>query len=138
MFTIVFADVHLFPSLLGLEHPDLDDQARTWLGELHLDHKVSVREGVLSTTDLSRGQRKRLALLTAYLEDRPIYVFDEWASDQDPLFKEVFYKEILPQLKAKGKLVLAISHDDRYFHLADRVIHLQEGKIVPPVMPTSA
>jgi putative ATP-binding cassette transporter len=130
-FSVLFSDFHLFESLLGLEHPTLDQQALTYLTELHLDHKVTVQEGHLSTTDLSRGQRKRLALLTAYLEDRPIYVFDEWASDQDPLFKQVFYTQILPQLKARGKLVLAITHDDRYFHLADRLLHLDEGKLVP-------
>jgi putative ATP-binding cassette transporter len=76
---------------------------------------------------LSQGQRKRLALLLAYLEDRPIYVFDEWASDQDPIFKEVFYHQILPELKARGKTTIVISHDDRYYHVADRLIKLERG-----------
>ncbi|MGH9938124.1 MAG: ABC transporter ATP-binding protein, partial [Blastocatellia bacterium] len=77
----------------------------------------------------SQGQRKRLALLTAYLEDRPIYLFDEWAADQDPHFKEIFYLRLLPQLKARGKTVFVISHDDRYYHLADRIIKLDEGQL---------
>jgi ABC-type thiamine transport system ATPase subunit len=76
---------------------------------------------------LNRGS---VALLTAYLEDRPIYLFDEWAADQDPSFREIFYQELLPELKSKGKTILAISHDDRYFHLADRLIKLDYGKIV--------
>jgi putative ATP-binding cassette transporter len=84
----------------------------------------------LSTLDLSQGQRKRLALLTAYLEDRPIYLFDEWASDQDPYFREIFYRQILAELHRQGKTVLVISHDDRYFDLADRVIKLDYGQIV--------
>ena len=88
---------------------------RYYLKLLEIEHKVTVRDGVLSTTHLSQGQRKRLALLTAYLEDRPIYIFDEWASDQDPVFKEVFYKQLLPELKSRGKTVIAVSHDDRYF-----------------------
>jgi putative pyoverdin transport system ATP-binding/permease protein len=87
-----------------------------------------VRNGVFSTIHLSQGQRKRLALLTAYLEDRPIYLFDEWASDQDPLFRELFYREILVRLKEQGKTVLVITHDDRYFHLADQIIKLEYGK----------
>jgi putative ATP-binding cassette transporter len=84
--------------------------------------------GRFSTTDLSHGQRKRLALLNAYLEDSPIFVFDEWAADQDPEFKEVFYHQLLPELKARGKAVLAISHDDRYYHLADQLIRLDSGQ----------
>jgi putative ATP-binding cassette transporter len=78
---------------------------------------------------LSQGQRKRLALLTAWLEDRPIYVFDEWASDQDPMFKEVFYRQIVPELKSRGKTVVVITHDDRYYQMADRLIKLERGKI---------
>ena len=85
---------------------------------------------MLSTTAVSQGQRKRLALLTAYLEDRPFYLFDEWASDQDPTFKKVFYHQLLPELKARGKTVLVITHDDQYFDVADRIIKLDYGKLV--------
>jgi putative ATP-binding cassette transporter len=129
-FSVVFSDFYLFESLLGLETAELDEQARHYLAQLQLAHKVHVKDGALSTTDLSQGQRKRLALLTAYLEDRPIYVFDEWAADQDPMFKEIFYLQLLPELKARGKTVLVISHDDRYYHLADRVVKLDYGKVV--------
>ncbi|MCG7756417.1 MAG: hypothetical protein LZF63_07135, partial [Nitrosomonas sp.] len=80
------------------------------------------------------GQRKRLALVTAYLEDRPFYVFDEWAADQDPIFKEIFYTTILADLKARGKTVVVITHDDHYYHLADRCVRIENGQIVenPP------
>lgn len=129
LFSAVFSDFYLFESLLGLHSPQLDSRARELLTSLHLHHKVEVKEGVLSTVELSQGQRKRLALMTAYLEDRPFYVFDEWAADQDPLFKDVFYLRLLPALKGKGKTVLVISHDDRYYHVADRVIKLERGKV---------
>ncbi|OUL29894.1 ABC transporter ATP-binding protein [Nostoc sp. T09] len=128
-FSVVFSDFYLFEELLGLENPDLDAKAQKYLKQLQLDHKVKVENGKLSTTELSQGQRKRLALLTAYLEDRPIYLFDEWAADQDPLFKDIFYTQLLPELRDKGKTVLVISHDDRYFYLADRVVKLDYGKI---------
>ncbi|WYL95745.1 MAG: cyclic peptide export ABC transporter [Gloeotrichia echinulata IR180] len=128
-FAVVFSDFYLFDELLGLENKNLDIQAREYLKLLQLDHKVKVENGQLSTTALSQGQRKRLALLTAYLEDRPIYLFDEWAADQDPIFKEIFYTQLLPELQNRGKTVLVISHDDRYFHLADRIIKLDYGKI---------
>jgi putative pyoverdin transport system ATP-binding/permease protein len=128
-FSVLFSDFYLFDSLLGLETPNLDTQVEKYLVQLQLDHKVQVNNGVLSTTSLSQGQRKRLALLTAYLENRPIYLFDEWASDQDPVFKEIFYTQLLPELKNRGKTVLAITHDDRYFHLADRIIKLDYGQV---------
>jgi putative ATP-binding cassette transporter len=128
-FTVVFSDFFLFDSLLGLEAPRLDDKAREYLVKLQLNHKLEVKEGVLSTTQLSQGQRKRLALLTAYLEDRSIYLFDEWAADQDPTFKQLFYHSLLPELKARGKTVIVISHDDHYYDVADRLIKLEDGKL---------
>ena len=128
-FTVVFSDFFLFDSLLGLEAPKLDEKAREYLLKLQLNHKLEVKEGVLSTTELSQGQRKRLALLTAYLEDRSIYLFDEWAADQDPTFKQTFYHSLLPELKARGKTVIVISHDDRYYDVADRLIKLEDGKL---------
>jgi putative ATP-binding cassette transporter len=130
LFSVVFADFYLFDSFLGLEKYRLEERASAYLSELQLDHKVKVENGALSTTDLSQGQRKRLALLTAYLEDRPFYLFDEWASDQDPIFKSVFYNRLLPDLRARQKAVLVISHDDRYFHLADRLVKLDCGQLV--------
>jgi len=129
LFSVVFSDFYLFDSLFGLDSVHLDASAKKYLAQLQLDQKVKVEDGTLSTIDLSQGQRKRLALLTAYLEDRPIYLFDEWAADQDPLFKEIFYHQLLPELKAKKKALIVISHDDRYYHVADHVIKLDYGKL---------
>jgi putative ATP-binding cassette transporter len=129
-FSVVFSDFYLFENLVGLDSPQLDVRAREYFNVLDLAHKVEIKGGALSTTSLSQGQRKRLALLTAYLEDRPIYLFDEWAADQDPHFKEVFYLKLLPELKSRGKTVVVISHDDRYFHVADRIVKLEYGRIV--------
>lgn len=128
-FAAVFSDYFLFDRIIGAARTGADGQAREYLERLHLNHKVSIENGVFSTTQLSSGQRKRLALLCAYLEDRPFYLFDEWASDQDPLFKEVFYTQLLPELRSRDKAVLVITHDDRYFPLADRLIRLDYGKI---------
>jgi putative pyoverdin transport system ATP-binding/permease protein len=129
MFSVVFTDFYLFESLLGLSAPDLGERAQLYLAQLQLDRKVKIDGGGLSTVDLSQGQRKRLALLTAYLEDRPIYLFDEWAADQDPYFKEVFYFQLLPELRARGKTVFVITHDDRYYGVADRIVKLNYGRI---------
>lgn len=126
-FSTVFSDFYLFDRLLGLDATDED--AQHYLKQLQLNHKVQIVDSKFSTTELSQGQRKRLALLTAYLEDRPIYLFDEWASDQDPIFRELFYTELLPKLKHRGKTVWVISHDDHYFQFSDRVIKLDYGKL---------
>ncbi len=95
-FTAVFSDFYLFDSLLGLDGMEVDERARQSLVRLELDTKVRVEGGRFSTIALSQGQRKRLALLTAFLEDRPIYVFDEWAADQDAHYRDIFYRQILP------------------------------------------
>ncbi|HYG24752.1 MAG TPA: cyclic peptide export ABC transporter [Verrucomicrobiae bacterium] len=136
VFSAIFSDFYLFDKLIGIGSDERDNRAAEYLEQLHLSHKVKVTNGTLSTTSLSQGQRKRLALMTAYLEDRPFYLFDEWAADQDPHFKNVFYTQLLPELKARGKTVLVISHDDKYFHVADRVIKLDYGKLdVQPQLP---
>jgi len=129
LFSVVFSDFYLFENLLGLSDFNIDTRAQDYLVKLELDRSVEIKDRTLSTLDLSQGQRKRLALLTAYLEDRPIYLFDEWAADQDPQFKEIFYFELLGRLKAAGKTAIVISHDDRYYHVADRVIKLNYGLI---------
>jgi putative pyoverdin transport system ATP-binding/permease protein len=129
-FSAVFSDFYVFDTLLGLASPELAPRVHAYLERLQLDSKVKVERGALSTVDLSQGQRKRLALLTAYLEARPICVFDEWAADQDPTFKDIFYRELLPELRERGKTVVVITHDDRYFSLADRVLRLESGQLV--------
>jgi putative ATP-binding cassette transporter len=129
LFSAIFSDFHLFGSLINGGEGDLDALAAEYLKQLELNHTVEVDQGQFSTTDLSSGQRRRLALLEAYLEDRPFYVFDEWAADQDPRFKEIFYTEILQTLKSQGKTVLVITHDDRYIGVADRCFKLADGKL---------
>jgi len=127
-FSAVLSDFHLFEHLLSNE-AGVGERGQRYIGALGLSHKVKVVDGKFSTVNLSTGQRKRLALVLAYLEDRPVYLFDEWAADQDPLFKRVFYTELLPDLKARGKAVLVISHDDAYFHCADRLLKLEHGQL---------
>lgn len=136
-FAVIFSDFFLFPSLLGYPQPSAAETDR-WLREMQLERHVQVNaDGEFSTTQLSQGQRKRLALITALLEDKPIYVFDEWAADQDPGFRRLFYERILPGLRDRGKLVLAISHDEAYYPLADRHLHLVDGRITQDTRPVS-
>lgn len=128
-FSAIFTDFCLFENLLDGEDPQRLQQAQEYLSHLQLDHKVQIEEGRFTTLALSTGQRKRLALLSAYLDDRPCYLFDEWAADQDPVFKQFFYSRILADLRERGKLVIVISHDDTYFGLADRLIRIENGML---------
>jgi putative pyoverdin transport system ATP-binding/permease protein len=129
LFSVIFADFYLFDRLLGIDGADLDQRAARLLKKVRLDQQVTVDNGAFSRVNLSIGQRKRLALLATYLEDRPFYVFDEWAAGQDPEFRDLFYLQFLPELKRRGKAILVITHDEKYFHLADRLIKLDCGRI---------
>lgn len=127
--SVIFSNYYIFEKfyreLTNIERSKLD----YYLSMLKLDGKTQFINNRFTTTKLSDGQRRRLALLIALLDDKEIYVFDEWASDQDPEFKTFFYQEILPDMKRLGKLVIVITHDDRYFHCADRVIFMEDGKL---------
>lgn len=126
LFSAIFYDFHLFDRLYGMEETE-PERVNGLLADLGLEHKIRYGADGFSDLALSTGQRKRVALVAALLEDRPIYVLDEWAADQDPETRERFYRELLPMLKARGKTVVAVTHDDRYFHLADQVLHMVDG-----------
>ncbi len=126
LFSAVFSDFHLFDRLYGL--PDADaEKVSGLISRMELDGKVTFSDGRFSTTALSTGQRKRLALIVALLEDRDIYLFDEWAADQDAHFREFFYTELMPELKHRGKTVLAVTHDDRFWSYCDRRLYMDMG-----------
>jgi len=128
-FSVVFGDFHLFEKLYDVDLNGKEKELKEYLEMLRLQEKVNVKDNAFTTLELSGGQRKRLALLRCYLEDRPIYLFDEVAADQDPEFRKFFYRELLMKMKEKGKTVIAITHDDHYFDVADRVIKMDMGKI---------
>ena len=128
-FSCVFTDFHLFDRFYGHEAVE-EGRVREMLKTLQLDEHVQFAEGRLSRTDLSTGQQKRLALLGALVQDRPVLILDEVAADQDPDFRRYYYDILLPQLRRQGKALLVVSHDDRYFHVADRVIRVDYGRII--------
>lgn len=129
LFSIIFGDFHLFKKLYGIENIN-EQKVLELLQLLGLEGKTRFLKDHFTRLDLSSGQKKRLALLITYLEARPICVFDEWAADQDPEFREYFYETLLPMWKKQGKTIIAVSHDDRYFHVADRILKLDYGNIV--------
>jgi putative ATP-binding cassette transporter len=128
LFSAIFVDFHLFDRLYGLEDVD-PNKVNRMIEEMGLGGKVQYDDGRFTQLALSTGQRKRLALIAALLEDRPIYVFDEWSAEQDVHFREYFYSHVLADLKARGKTVIAVTHDERYWHIADRVVKMDLGRV---------
>jgi putative pyoverdin transport system ATP-binding/permease protein len=129
LFSIVFSDFFLFERLYGIE--DIDpSRVNALIQEMDLAQKTSFSQGQFTNLNLSTGQRKRLGLIAALLDDKPVCVFDEVAADQDPIFRKYFYETFLGKLKKEGKTVIAVSHDDRYFHVADRIIRMDYGKVI--------
>jgi len=129
LFSIIFTDFHLFDKLYGLHQID-EQLLKSLLHSMQLDKKTHYLDGQFTNLNLSTGQKKRLAFITAILEDKPIYVFDELAADQDPAFRQYFYEVVLQELKQQGKTIIAVTHDDKYFHVADRVLKMEYGQIV--------
>lgn len=132
LFSAIFVDFHLFDRLYGLEGVD-PNKVNRMIEEMGLGGKVQYDDGRFTQLNLSTGQRKRLALIAALLEDRPVYVFDEWSAEQDVQFREYFYTKVLPDLKSDGKTVIAVTHDERYWHVADRVVRMDLGCVVDDV-----
>lgn len=126
LFSVIFTDYHLFKKLHGLREVD-PGRVRLLLKELGLEGKTSFADDEFESLELSTGQKKRLALLVSLLEDKSIYIFDEWAADQDPPFRRRFYEEILKDLQQAGKTIIAVTHDDKYFGVADRQLKMAEG-----------
>lgn len=130
LFSAVFTDVWLFDRLLGpggkAANPALVGQ---WMEYLKMTHKLQLDNGRIVDLKLSKGQKKRVALLLALAEERDIILLDEWAADQDPHFRREFYQLLLPLMQQMGKTVFAISHDDHYFQHADRLLEMRGGQL---------
>ncbi|MEL7627593.1 multidrug ABC transporter permease/ATP-binding protein [Pectobacterium aroidearum] len=130
LFSAIFTDFHLFGQMMGPQGTAPDTAlVDSWLDRLNMRHKLTLEHHQVMNLQLSQGQRKRVALLLAVAEQRDILLLDEWAADQDPQFRRVFYLELLPQLRALGKTIVAISHDDHYFEHADRLLEMHQGTL---------
>jgi|688.fasta_scaffold09563_6 putative ATP-binding cassette transporter len=130
LFSPIFSDPHLFERLYGTATPD-ESRLHALLLRTDLLHKTGLDGRRITNRQLSTGQRKRLALVLALLADKPILLLDEWAAEQDPAFRRLFYRELLPELRAAGRTVVAVTHDDEHYGVADRVLRMQYGKFVP-------
>ena len=125
----IFADPYIFDRLYGWSDAD-PDMVNALLDDMGIGGRIRFIEGRFTSVDLSTGQRKRLAWVVAMIEARPILLLDQWAADQDPEFREHFYRVMLPALRAAGRTVIAVTNDDRYYDAADRLIRFDDGLVV--------
>lgn len=81
-------------------------------------------------TNISIGEKQRIAFVRSILRESDIYVFDEITSAQDSVNKNLILSDILA-LKNQGKLVIYISHDiETGISIADRVLFINKDGIV--------
>lgn len=133
MTSAVFTDNHIFSHNYENYQLENNPEYKRLLKLMALGKVVQDDKESSARRKFSKGQSKRMSLIFALLEDKPILVLDEWAADQDPHFRKYFYEELLPKLKREGKTIIAVTHDDAYFHLADRIVKFDYGKIVKNV-----
>jgi putative ATP-binding cassette transporter len=136
LFTAIFSDYHLFKRLYGISSPNVEE-INTLLAQFDLLGKTRVADGEFGNLELSAGQRKRLAMVVALLEKRPVLVLDEWTADQDPEFRRKFYHQLLPELQRSGRTIVAVTHDERYIReltFPARIIRMEEGRVAEDYM----
>lgn len=126
----VFTDNHIFSHNYDDYVLENNEQYAALLKTMQLDGIIKDDKEGSARRRFSKGQSKRMSLIFALLEKKPVLVLDEWAADQDPHFRKYFYEQLLPRLRKEGKTIIAVTHDDAYFHMADRVIKFDYGKIV--------
>ena len=130
-FTAVYSDFYLFKKLYGVDTVSKKEEIIKLINLMKLDQKVELDDnGEFKSLNLSTGQKKRLAYIVCCLDDKPFILFDDWAAEQDPEFRAYFYDELLSMLKEQGKGVIVITHDDRYFERADKMIKLERGTLI--------
>ena len=127
-FSAIFTQFHVFRQLYGLEHvtPEVADEMVEKVG---LTGITQIRSEGISRLDLSAGQRRRLALAVALLEDRNVLVLDEFVADQDPEKRDYFFRTLVPWLKAQGKTVVVSTHDLAWLECCDRVVTFENGRM---------
>ena len=133
MFSVIFTQPHLFSENYdNITLNEENEELRNLLELMELKDVINFvpEKNNIDNQGLSKGQQKRLALVLAILQKKPVMVLDEWAAEQDPQFRRFFYTNIVPQLKERGITLIAITHDDAYFNQADRIIKFDYGQTV--------
>ncbi|ROI04076.1 cyclic peptide export ABC transporter [Chryseobacterium sp. G0240] len=129
----VFTDNYVFSHNYDNYQLENNSQYQDLLEMMEMNQVVIDTKEESARRNFSKGQSKRMSLIFALLEEKPILVLDEWAADQDPHFRKYFYEVLIPKFKKDGKTIIAVTHDDAYFSQADRVIKFDYGHIASDI-----
>ncbi|PZF77330.1 hypothetical protein DK847_08390 [Aestuariivirga litoralis] len=127
-FSAIFTQFHVFRQLYGIEGI-AREKAEAVLKAVHLYGATDIQNDAFTRIDLSAGQRRRLALAVALIEDRNVLVLDEFVADQDPDRRTYFFRKMLPALKARGKTLVVSTHDLAWLDCCDRVFSFENGQM---------
>jgi ATP-binding cassette subfamily B protein len=121
---------------LDATNADVEDAARIANAEEFITALPSGFETVLGGrgNTLSGGQRQRIAIARAVLRDAPIVILDEATTGLDPSGRSVV--EASMDTLIRGRTVITITHASHAVHRADRVLWLEDGRIVEDGSPT--
>jgi len=126
-------NVGLVPELLGRPRADRAQRSRELLQTVGLDPaKFAERY----PNQLSGGQRQRVGLARALAADPKILLMDEPFGALDPLTRAEMQDMLRDLLDRMKKTVLLVTHDlDEALYLADRIVLLEEGRVVANLGP---
>ncbi len=114
----------------GLRRRRAEERALAMLDLVALGDRSTAAPGVLSG-----GERQRLALARALANDPTLVVADEPTGALDTAGTDEIL-ELLRRLHADGQTILLVTHDPRVAAIADRVVHLVDGRVAPGGVPS--
>ena len=130
LFSAVFTDVWLFDQLLGPEGQPANPQlVEKWLAQLKMAHKIELSNGRIVNLKLSKGQKKRVALLLALAEERDIILLDEPINAIDAEGVSVIRDAIRALMDDERIIIIACHDKEEMEYMADTVLHMSEGRL---------
>jgi putative ABC transport system ATP-binding protein len=119
------ANVALALDLKGVSRRDGTRRAAALLEQVGLGQKLDAYPA-----DLSGGQKQRVAIARAIAGDPPIVLADEPTAALDTASGHTVMGLLQALARARGRAVVIVSHDNRMLGYADRIVDLEDGRIV--------
>ncbi len=111
--------------LQGIDRKAAIEKAKKLMAELGLSDKIGI-----SPTQLSGGQQQRIAIARALIHEPPIIVCDEPTSFLDHVTGQHIMELLKKIVHERNVTIIVVTHDPRIVPYADKVDHLEDGRIV--------
>jgi putative ABC transport system ATP-binding protein len=111
--------------LAGRKGKTADKRAETLLGELGLAERMGNTPAALSG-----GEKQRVAIGRALMNEPELVLFDEPTSALDTKLGEQVMELIRREVKGRGTAAVVVTHDNRMTHYADRTVEIRDGRLV--------